>query len=457
MSSTTLATDGVELTEHEQGLDLDWGYWDAQLETLAALDSGEYDVVVYRGGYGSGKSVLGARWIIETALATPDGHSLAMGQDFAKGEGSTYTVFFEQLPGENTVPKDDDVGDPENSPVVSGYNRNKKRLTFRNGHVVRLGSADKWNRYAGAEFNAIWCDEVAHYGTTNLYKLNEMLISRQRTQQGPNVTLWTSTGNGFNQFYDFVERQVTPDEEELPTRVCNVVADSRNNPFLNEAEKLTRQFGGTQREDEALAGGFAAAEGLVYSGFSREDHVISDEHAQDLVEDNWRIYGYDAGWDHERVVVEIGRTSYDQFVVTDLFYERETTIEDVVDPTDADGEYWMADRPDGTVYAEHEPEHVEKFSRAGYPAQNAIKNLDDGIDHVRARLTTDSEGRPGLLVAQSCVPLVQEFLSYQQEHVGRSDADDHALDALRYALYTHEHRGGDASGPRDVGSMRDLL
>lgn len=175
----SLATDGVQVDAGPDTLDIDWGYWDAQLETLEALDSGAYDVVVYRGGYGSGKSVLGARWIIETSLRVPDGHSLVMGQDFSKGEGTTYTVFFEQLPGENTVDKDGAAGDPENSPIVAGYNRNKKRLTLINGHVIRLGSADRWNRYAGAEFNAVWMDEVAHYETTDLYKLNEMLISRQ--------------------------------------------------------------------------------------------------------------------------------------------------------------------------------------------------------------------------------------------------------------------------------------
>jgi hypothetical protein len=35
------------------------------------------------------------------------------------------------------------------------------------------------------------------------------------------------------------------------------------------------------------------------------------------------------------------------------------------------------------------------------------------------------------------VKLIQEFLSYQEEHVGKSGAPDHALDASRYALFTH--------------------
>jgi len=67
----------------------------------------------------------------------------------------------------------------------------------------------------------------------------------------------------------------------------------------------------------------------------------------------------------------------------------------------------------------------------------AEKSLDGGIDHVRERLTTDSEGRPGLLVTDRCSDLIQEFLSYKEEHVGKAAATDHALDALRYALFTH--------------------
>jgi len=152
--------------------------------------------------------------------------------DRQKGGPATYKGFFERLPGENTVPNDS-AGDPENSPIVAGYHGTKHRLTLINGAVVQLGGADVWSRFAGSEFNAIWMDEVAHYGTTDLYDLHEMLVTRQRTEAGPNVTLWTSTGNGFNQFYDITERQVDEDDEALrwSDRLKIVVGSSLNNPF----------------------------------------------------------------------------------------------------------------------------------------------------------------------------------------------------------------------------------
>lgn len=428
--------------------DITWVYWSAQEEAIEAVDSGEYDIVVFRGGYGSGKSVLGARQTWEIAKRVPNSDNLVMAQDSAKGGPTTYKVLFEQLPGEDTVP--DRGGDPENSPWVADYNRNKSRVTLPNGAVVRLGSADQWNRYAGAEFNWVWCDEVAHYTNTNLYKLNRMLISRQRTSQGPNTTLWTSTGNGYNDFYDFVERQVTPDGDEVTTRIKNVVADSRQNPFLNEKEKLTRQFEGTEAEDQGLAGGFAAAEGLVYSKFSRSTHIRPHEQLADRVGD-WRIYGYDAGWDDPRVVLELGRTGYGQLAVLDEMYESESQPSDVIDEDDGTG--WLEDKQHGRLYCEHEPAHIGQFRNAGWNAVKAEKDLDEGITAVRGRLKPDeAEGRPGLLVSDRCTNVIQEFMSYKSDHVGKSKAEDHALDALRYAIFTdsvwqeREPRDEDSSG-----------
>jgi len=169
---------------------------DYQRACVDDLESGDYDVVVLRIGYGGGKSYAGAQWIHEGSLQLSGGESLVLAPDYQKGGPATYRVFFETLPGPNTVPNDA-AGDPENSPIVAGYNQNEKRVTYVSGHVVRLGSADKWNRYAGSEFHRIWMDEPAHYDNTNLYDLHEMLVSRQRTHAGPNTTFMTSTGAGF--------------------------------------------------------------------------------------------------------------------------------------------------------------------------------------------------------------------------------------------------------------------
>jgi len=433
-------------------LSIDWQWTDYQAKVRDTLESGDHDLVVFRTGYGGGKSITGAQWIHRGAIQIQGGESLVMGQDFQKAEATTFKVFFERLPGEDTVPDDAD-GDPENSPIVAGYNDNKKRLTYVTGHVARLGSADKWNRFAGGEFNRIWCDEVAHYENTDLYKLHEMLVTRQRTEAGPNTTLWTSTGNGYNQFYDVTERQVTADDEPLPwaddMRV--IVASTEYNKLLPEdgLEKIKSQFAGTERETQGLHGGFAAAEGLVYDQFSRQTHVTDAAWLEEHV--GWDappIYGYDAGWNHPRVLVQFRPTHHDQWAATKCYYETGREFQHLCDPDNGTG--WVYDHSveRGQLYGEHEPEHLQKFSRAGFAVEKADKSLDEGIPYVRGRLETDDEGRPGLVVSEDLTELIQEFQSYKEEHVGSSqDVPDHVLDASRYALFSHtpaDH--GDGTG-----------
>lgn len=417
-------------------------YWSAQLDTFQALESGDYDLVVFRAGYAGGKTILACDWIHQVAVQVPGSDNLVMAPDYQKGGPATYKTFFERLPGGDTVP--DKGGDPENSPIVAEYNAVDKRVTYQNKSIARLGSADKWNRYAGSQFNAIACDEPAHYDNTDLYDLTEMLTSRQRTQQGPNVMLWTSTGAGFNDYYDITERQVDAEGDPLPwaDRMEVIVGDSRNNPFLpaDAREKLERQFGGTDREAQALAGGFAAPTGLVYPDFSRDRHVVGPD-APSPVPDlrpDWRIYGYDHGWDDPRVVLALGKTEYDQLVVLDEFYREGVEYQRAVE--------WLADRPEGTVYAEHEPEHQQAFRNAGFSVEPAEKDLDEGIPAVRNRLDwrDDPQDRPGLLVHGRCTNTIREFQDYQEDEVGTASAVDHALDSLRYAVMGEDGGGLEA-------------
>ena len=61
----------------------------------------------------------------------------------------------------------------------------------------------------------------------------------------------------------------------LTDRMTVVVASTEHNTLLpaDGLEKIVSQFDGTEKAEQGLHGGFAAAEGLVYSKFSRTEHV----------------------------------------------------------------------------------------------------------------------------------------------------------------------------------------
>jgi hypothetical protein len=241
-----------------------------------------------------------------------------------------------------------------------------------------------------------------------------------------------------------------------------VRASSENNPFLtrDDRERLRRVHGASNIAAQALHGAFEAPEGAVYSNFSRGTHVVDVEDDGTIrdydtaVDGSWRMYGYDAGWSDKRVLLEIAKTHYGSFVVVDEFYRSETHVEDLVGGPKHD-RYWLDGKPRGTIYAEHNPGDISKMRSRGWQAGKAQKDIDDGIDEVRYRFRTDHEGVPGLLVSSECENLIKEIVSYTEDDVGGSDVDDHALDALRYAIYTHSLRSTGSSSGSSGGSRVD--
>jgi hypothetical protein len=451
--------------DDEPGL-LAYDVWDAQRETLDAVESEDHDVVAFLAGYGSGKSVFGARWLLAQALEHPGSRFLAMGVDFQKARDTTYPKLFAQLPGERTTLTTSSYNGPENSPLVMDYNRQEHRLTLANDSVITLGSADKYSRYAGAEFGAVWMDEPSHYGDV-LHELTGMITTRLRGVDGPKTQLWTLTGEGYNAAWEILEKRQDADGNDLGLDIDVLRASVLDNPYLTtgDKERFKRKYEGTAKEQQALHGGFAAASGLVYSQFSRERHVIPEAEARERVTSDWRIYGYDAGWNDPRVLLEVGKTSYDQFVVLDEFHRSESHVEDVI--------RWLdrTEKPDGTIYGEHVPAELKKLASAGWTVKKAEKDIDAGIAEVRRRLETEATsdgdsgdadgtdgGRVGLLVSDRCRHLIREFLSYKEEHVGTSQAVDHCCDSLRYlcmgasASSTGEREGEGRPFARGFGS-----
>jgi len=256
--------DGYEWNADTQTLTYD--VWEAQRDALDLLDTPETDICGFLAGYGSGKTVFGTRWLLKQAIEHPNSRFLLMGIDFQKARDTTFRILFEQLPGERTGTVTSSYNGPEQSPLVTDYNRQSNRLTLSNDSVIKLGSADRWNRYAGDEYGAVHLDEPSHYGE-DLHDLVEMIGSRLRGVDGPGTQLWTLTGEGRNAAFQILEREQDSTGEPLGLNIELYRASTLNNPFLSEAEKdrFKRQYAGTQREERALYGGWGSSGGTLLS------------------------------------------------------------------------------------------------------------------------------------------------------------------------------------------------
>lgn len=310
-----------------------------------------------------------------------------------------------------------------------------------NGTRILLESADndrKIERLRGPSIAWFWMDEP------NLIpeKAWDILTGRLRSGSYRNAFL-TGTPKGRNWVW---EKFHPESDDQLPDVTNTLGVPSFANPHLplDYRRDILDDYEGSFYDQEVL-GEFVKFEGLVYRWFDRDTHIGDFSDADGFDE---YIYGVDFGHSNPAAIVCLGRRG-DQWVVLETFYERRLTDEDLaaraLEMVDRNGE--------GRFYCDPaDPGAIQTFSRKGLSAQGAVNDITPGIKTVTG---LQDEFR----VDESCQPLITEFNQYQYPEGDDTrddpvDANNHALDALRYALHTHTKSKGEV---RQVGSMRDLL
>lgn len=424
-------------------LNLDWQFWQSQIDAIKALRSGDFDIVNFQGGYRSGKSLTGARMVLLNALENPGSNNVAMGVSFQEAKKTTFPVLFEQLPKDGDEALDPYLkgGDPEKSPIVKSFSKQDGVLVIKlpgnEPSTISLGSADKASRYEGGSFDFVWMDETGLY-KNKLYGIMKTFLERSDQQ------FWTTTGKTGAQKVIIGDR-VDRNGEPINATIKTIRASTMNNPFLSKEkkERLERTYGGTKNAEMALQGGFGSVDGLVYQKFNRVDHVVKREDIE--LDESWgRVYGYDYGWKDPRCLLCIGKTHSGQLVVLDEFYESRVPLDKCIK--------WLKEKPKGRIFSEHQPEDINEFRRTlGWTVRKADKDLDAGISTVRQRFEKDDDGKPGLLVTENCEKMIHELNNYQEDDVGGTNTEDHACDVLRYVLRGLEKN--DRVGSVGVGSV----
>ena len=134
-------------------------------------------------------------------------------------------------------------------------------------------------------------------------------------------------------------------------------------------------------------------------------------------------------------------------------------------------------RPEVFVCDPSRPEHIQEFLNAGLPAIGATNDIERGIQAVKERLLPAGDGNPRLVIARDAnrdrdealaalrmpVSVVDEFTLYvyPKGQDGKPlkelpvDADNHGLDALRYAVAHLDL--GPRPGPAAVAGRRPGL
>ncbi len=370
-------------------------------------------------GRRSGKTTVFAYEAMGTALSIDGAHITYYAQTFTDARDIAWNIFLEVFGG-----------------AVLDKNETRLEITLLNkygGHsFVKLRgweSVYQSGKGRGTENDLILADEVA-FCKQFLYFFDTVLMPTLLTTKGRAV--FASTPDGFNDFHTLVQRAQSTEGWAY------YHATSYDNPANepSEIERMKNSISTDQFAQEYLAD-FRKKEGLVYKEFRREVHVYNDQsqrQPRNIVE---TIAGVDFGFTNPAAVLTIEKDFDGTYFVTAEWYKR--------NKTDAQIAEYVAANHYNAVYPDPEsPSAIAEMEKLSVNVKEVVKNKDsvkNGINRVRALLKQNK-----LFVHANCVNLIIELESYSyperkpdhNEEENPIKENDHALDALRYALYMDE-------------------
>mgnify|MGYP003649647358 FL=1 len=309
-----------------------------------------------------------------------------------------------------------------------GYGRSEVRLP--NGGRIMFPSVDMGrDGFQGAAVDLVWFDEEP----ADQAVVNEALM-RLVDRQGKCIFSMTPL-RGMTWLYD---RWINGTPEDAKVHWIHGV----DNPHLPEGAlaRLLKQYGPHERAARAR-GEWTTLEGRIYSDFQRATHVVPAFQPPS----DWPVYfGIDFGTraPFACVVLALDESDDTLHVVAEHYQSEWTLSQHATKLHELMARYgqprWIVADPEDrgsrlALSREHDIANV--------PAKKGKGSVRNGINDVCERLAFDVEGKPHLLVHDTCKHIIHEFESYVWDERGAGESKDqpkprqkdHALDALRYA------------------------
>jgi PBSX family phage terminase large subunit len=194
-----------------------------------------------------------------------------------------------------------------------------------------------------------------------------------------------------------------------------------------------------------ILGLWVIAEGMVYPEYSREAHRVGRKKiAGMLLRKAFKEYiaGVDWGSSHPLVGLLIGVTADDEYYVIDEFYKERMQTEDLAHFF-LKWEEILGEKIYVLFCDSAEPDRIITLQAMGLKAKGCDKEQAAGINSVQTALRHER-----LYINEKCENVDNEFQTYRYPDKDEDptkykqdkplDEDDHAMDALRYAIHNYE-------------------
>ncbi len=303
----------------------------------------------------------------------------------------------------------------EETGVPFATNNQKGTLTIPDtGAEVLFATLESESRVRGPNFHWGWVDELDYLSDQNVWKA---LMGAIRAGDNPQLFA-TSTPKGKRLIYREWVQNAT--ERHHLYR-----ATTYDNPFI-DADDYVSGLGYEGRfADQEISAEFVSFDGLVYDGFDRTRNVATVDTT------GWATYcGVDVGARNPTVVLTIHIAGDERVHISREFYQRGMGSGAILEAIESEA---TTSNPDAVYIDPSAAAYIDDLIAHGFPVRKADNDVQTGIQRVTSAL-------PRLTVDPSCVQTIAEFESYQYPDEGKGTSDkpikqnDHAMDALRYAL-----------------------
>ena len=339
------------------------------------------------------------------------------------------------------------------------YNSAERVFRFPNGSRIKLGYCDTMQdvyQYQGQEYAVIGLEEATHFTEEQM----RFLTTCNRTTRkdfSPRMYYTCNPGNVGHAWVKrlFIDRLYA--ENENPNDYLFIPARIYDNKVLLEADpNYIRQLEALPEELRRahLDGDWDVHAGQYFREFSRDRHVIEPFEIPSW----WRRFrSMDWGYNDPCCVLWHAVDGENRVYTYRELYVRETRAGEVasmvlelgrgesISYTVASPDMWQKRGAVLSGAGGFEGETLaELFTSSGLSLTPADNSRVPGWNRVRDFLAAAPDGRPNWLCFSDCRNLIRQLPALQFDQHNREDAadgDDHAPEALRYALMSRPRAG----------------
>lgn len=400
--------------------------------------------VLYMGGIGSGKTMIGCFTILMQAVLYP-GEYLIARQFMPELRDTTLKQFLEMCPKE--LIEEYRVADA----IV--------RVKSAGGKIsnILFRQLEEPDKLRSLNLSGFYIDESSQVSEAAFM----LLQGRLRNKSGLLKGILTTNPNGHDWQYLWFVKQDMFNNPDYKKQFKLIQAPSTENVHLPDGyvESMLASWS-QERIKREIEGSFDSFEGQVYHEFRRDVHVIRPFR----VPGEWtRVIGIDHGYRNPSAWIW-GAVDYDNNIyIYREFYKKEWLIEEIIHGNRKlnepgvlrlmKGEKVEQARIDPSVKAARGQTgqsdwdfYVENLPN-DFPLLPANNEKTAGIDKVKTYLKINkATNKPKLFIFDTCTNLIDEFSQYRYRELttsqkGRQNereepvkVHDHALDALRYLI-----------------------